>query len=166
METGLTMEGRVAESTHEFPVQVTWQGNSGAGTGDYDSYARTYRIAVAGKAELKGSAAAAFAGDASLHNPEDLFVAAVSACHMLFYLALCARSGVRVEAYEDSGVGSLELEGGGTGAISAIRLHPRVRLAPHSDRALAARLHEVAHERCFIARSVCCDVTVTAELTR
>ncbi|KFD11444.1 OsmC/Ohr family protein [Serratia marcescens subsp. marcescens ATCC 13880] len=90
---------------HHYQVAVTWQGNLGAGTEDYRAYGRDHLIGAAGKADIAGSADPAFRGDATRWNPEDLLVASLSACHKLWYLHLCATSGISVLAYQDDAVG-------------------------------------------------------------
>jgi len=149
---------------HRYEAALTWTGNQGTGTSDYQSYGRSYCVSIAGKPVLRGSADPAFRGDAAIHNPEDLFLAAVAGCHMLSYLALCARRGVRVIAYEDRATGVLTLEGGG-GRFTRVELNPVVTVAgpaggagegegDRGDLELAEALHETAHEQCFIANSV------------
>lgn len=138
---------------HRYEAALTWTGNEGTGTSDYRSYGRSYTVSIAGKPVLRGSADPTFRGDAALHNPEDLFVAAIAGCHMLSYLSLCARRGVRVIAYEDRATGVLSLEGGG-GRFTDVELNPIVTVAGGADHELAEALHEPAHEQCFIAASV------------
>lgn len=145
---------------HAYDAQVVWTGNTGDGTSDYTSYERRYRVQIAGKPDLVGTADAAFRGEADTHTPEDLFVSAIAACHMLTYLALCARSGVRVLAYEDAARGTMRLSPDGGGRFEEVVLRPRVTIAsPVSG--IAARLHEAAHDRCFIANS--CRVPIRYE---
>ena len=139
---------------HRYQVRVEWTGNLGHGTRDYRSYSREHEISAAGKETLSGSADAAFRGDASRYNPEDLLVAALSACHMLWYLHLCAEAGVVVVDYTDEAAGVMEQTPDGGGRFREVVLRPAVRLAGGSDAALAAALHEQAHARCFIANSV------------
>ena len=150
------MNERSRTNTHSYEAALTWTGNQGTGTSDYRSYGRSYTVAVAGRPELRASADPTFRGDAALHNPEDLFVAAIAGCHMLSYLSLCARRGIRVIAYEDRASGVLTLEGGG-GRFTDVELNPVVTVAGGAggaDLELAERLHETAHEQCFIANSV------------
>jgi organic hydroperoxide reductase OsmC/OhrA len=149
-------------STHDYQARVVWDGNTGEGTAAYARYAREYRVLVAGKPDLAGSADPAFRGLAERHNPEDLFLAALSACHMLFFLALCARNGICVLAYEDAAEGRMVTSDDGSGRFEAVTLRPRVILAEGSDPARAARLHETAHERCFIANSCRVPIRVSA----
>jgi organic hydroperoxide reductase OsmC/OhrA len=89
-----------------------------------------------------------------LHNPEELMLAALASCHMLTYLALCARAGIVVVAYEDEAAATLELAPGGGGELVEATLRPRVRLVAGSDPAAARALHARAAAQCFLARSV------------
>lgn len=146
---------------HEYTARVVWEGNRGEGTGIYTGYGRGYRAEITGKPVIAGSADPAFRGDPERHNPEELFLIALSACHMLFYLSLCARRGVRVLAYEDDPSGALELHPGGGGRFREIRLSPVVVIADGDDASLARDLHRAAHELCFIANS--CSVPVRCE---
>jgi organic hydroperoxide reductase OsmC/OhrA len=144
----------MAGRTHEYAARLVWTGNSGAGTASYTEYSRAYRLAIEGKPDLIGSADPAFRGDPELHNPEDLFLSAVAACHMLTYLALCARRGIRVVSYEDDARGEMVLRPGGGGKFEEITLQPQVRIEGEEHVELATQLHEPAHEYCFIANSV------------
>ena len=139
--------------THRYELALAWEGNQGTGTADYATYGRGFRIAIAGKPELQGSADPAFRGDAGLYNPEDLLLAAVASCHMLSYLALCARQRIAVVRYADAAEGTLALLPTGGGRFEEITLRPRVTLARGGDRPAAAALHERAHQLCFIASS-------------
>jgi organic hydroperoxide reductase OsmC/OhrA len=96
-------------------------------------------------------------GDATRHNPEDLLVASLAACHMLWYLHLCADAGIRVIAYEDTAEGAMSVDADG-GRFAAVTLHPVVTIAT-GDAALAETLHGEARRRCFIANSVNFPVT-------
>lgn len=146
---------------HDYETELRWTGSRGVGTASYTSYDRDYRISVAGKPDLEGSSDAMFRGTAERYNPEDLLVAALSACHMLAYLALCARAGVRVVDYTDRASGTLVFDAQGGGRFESVTLRPMVTIADpaHADSALA--LHHTAHDRCFIASS--CSVPVRHE---
>jgi organic hydroperoxide reductase OsmC/OhrA len=148
---------------HRYGARVMWTGNGTAGTLSYTSYDRSYRVLVEGKPELHGSADPAFLGDPARHNPEDLFVAAIAACHMLTYLALCTRQGVPVLAYDDEATGVLELAAAGGGRFTEVELGPTVTIAGGADAALAERLHHTAHQQCFIAAS--CSVPIRCRAT-
>jgi organic hydroperoxide reductase OsmC/OhrA len=139
--------------THAYQIKTTWTGNTGAGTSGYRAYERAHEISAAGKPVIAGSSDPNFRGDAARYNPEDLLVASLSACHMLWYLHLCADSGIVVTAYEDNAQGTMvETENTG-GHFTEVILRPAVTIAA-GDSELAMRLHERAHELCFIANSV------------
>jgi len=138
---------------HHYRVTTVWDGASAGTTRDYRSYSREHRIEVAGKAPLRASADAAFRGDPALHNPEDLLVASLSACHMLWYLHLCAEAGVEVLHYQDDATGVM-VEAPGAGRFDEVILRPRVTIGADSDEAAALAQHERAHRECFIANSV------------
>jgi organic hydroperoxide reductase OsmC/OhrA len=139
---------------HDYKARLVWDGNLGDGTSTYTGYGRKYRVQFAGKPDLPGSADPIFRGDASVYNPEDLFVASLSSCHLLSYLALCARSKINVVAYEDDASGTLVLRPDGGGKFESVTLRPSVTIAAGSDEKRALELHETAHDMCFIAASV------------
>ena len=139
---------------HSYPIRMSWTGNTGTGTANYRGYDRTHEYSVRGKPVIPGSADPAFRGDATRYNPEELLVMSLSSCHMLWYLHLCAESGVVVTAYVDDAVGTLvEVKETG-GHFTEVVLRPAVTLAAGSDAALATALHEKAHHLCFVANSV------------
>jgi len=140
--------------SHSYELALTWSGASKGPTADYASYSREYRIAFADKPPLVGSADPAFRGDPALHNPEELLLAALSACHMLSYLAVCALAKITVLSYEDSASGTMSEVAPQRSAFTDALLRPRVVIATGSDRAKAAALHDQAHKICFIANSV------------
>src|ERR1700757_4052216 len=96
---------KAMHEAHSFEVDVTWTGNAGAGTSAYTSYQRAHEIPPAGKPVIQGSSDPAFRGDRSRYNPEELLVASLSACHMLWYLHLCAVNKVTVLQYRDAAIG-------------------------------------------------------------
>jgi len=147
-----TTSGR--KNAHDYKAHLIWDGNLGSGTTSYTGYGRKYRLQIDGKPELVGSADPMFRGDGAIYNPEDLFVAALSGCHLLSYLALCARTKINVVAYEDNASGTLLLTPNGGGIFESVTLRPVVTLAPGSDEKRAMELHEQAHDLCFIAASV------------
>lgn len=139
---------------HRYSATITWTGNLGQGTTDYKAYARDHVISIAGKPDIAASADPAFRGDISRYNPEDLLLASVCACHMLWYLHLCAEAGVVVVAYVDAAKGVMAAGPDGRTRFDSITLYPTVTLAGGGDPALARAQHRAAHEACFIANSV------------
>ena len=140
--------------THHYETHILWTGNRGQGTTDYKSYARSHEISVAGKPLILGSADPAFRGDKTQYNPEELLVASLSACHMLWYLHLCSVAAVVVTHYVDRAVGTMAETEDGSGKFSEVVLKPMVTVAPSSDIQQAQQLHEQAHHFCFIANSM------------
>lgn len=139
---------------HHYNVTISWTGNKGTGTSDYKSYERSHSILIDGKEELLASSDAPFRGDVSKHNPEDMLVSAISSCHMLWYLHLCADAAVIVLEYSDNASGTLTLPDNGNGHFSEITLNPKVVVQDASMIDKANELHKKAHEKCFIANSV------------
>lgn len=140
---------------HHYRTHLSWQGDN---TLDYKTYARQHRIAIDGKPAVDLTADVAFRGEAQKHNPEDLFVMALSSCHMLSYLALCAKYRINVLAYEDEATGTMQEDNRGGGRFTEVVLHPRVTIADASQIERATELHHKAHELCFIASSVAVPV--------
>src|ERR1700720_4094993 len=139
---------------HRYSVNVAWTGNTGKGTSDYRSYTRDHEIRVPGKPPIHGSSDPKFRGDPVRYNPEELLVASLSSCHMLWYLHLCAINGIVVTDYKDEANGVMAENADGSGAFVEVTLNPHVTIDAHSDPAKALLLHEEAHRYCFIANSV------------
>lgn len=139
---------------HTYAIHMAWMGNDGSGTSSYTSYRRDHIYRAPGKPELPGSSDPHFRGDASRYNPEELLVAALSSCHMLWYLHLCAINKVNVISYADDASGIMQENADGSGQFLSVTLKPQVRVAPGSDLQKAIEFHEKVHELCFIARSV------------
>lgn len=152
--------------THHYAVQTEWTGNRGDGTTSYRAYERAHTIRADGKPELLASADPAFRGDRSRYNPEELLVAALSGCHMLTYLHLCAVNHIVVTAYRDAATGSMQESADGGGDMTEVVLRPHVAITSDSDADMARRLHERAHQLCFIARSVRFPVRCEPEVVR
>jgi len=145
----------MSPNEHRFESRLIWTGAAKGPTVDYATYSRECRVEFPGKPAIMLSSAAVFRGDPVLHDPEDLLVAALSTCHFLSYVALCARRGVHVTAYEDEAVGVMSRPPEAkTFRFTDVLLKPRVTIASDSDAELARALHEKAHEECFIAASV------------
>jgi organic hydroperoxide reductase OsmC/OhrA len=153
----------MTDRVHDYRLALHWD-SPGQGTVDYRSYSRQFRVEMSGKPDLLGSADPHFRGDAQLYNPEELLVIALSSCHMLSYLALCALKRVRVLAYIDEAHGRM-VEHGNGGRFEEVTLRPRVTIAADSDLALARSLHHDAHESCYIASSVNFPVVCEPQLT-
>jgi organic hydroperoxide reductase OsmC/OhrA len=142
---------------------VRWTGNQGSGTSTYRAYSRNHEISAAGKPVVPASSDPAFNGDPGRYNPEDLLVASLAGCHMLWYLHLCAVNKVVVLEYQDNASGTMEETAGGGGRFVEVTLHPSITVTAQSDLDTARRLHHDAHEKCFIAGSVNFPVRVQPE---
>ncbi len=147
---------------HRYHAEIVWTGDRGQGTVGYRAYDRTWDIATPGKAVVHCSNDPLIGGDPSKYNPEDLLLAALSACHMLWYLHLASNAGLVVLGYRDTPVGLGETSGKGAGRFLSAVLRPRIELAAGSDLARADRIHAEIHQYCFIARSVAFPVSYEA----
>lgn len=145
-------------ASEQYEIINEWTGNTGSGTSSYTSYSRSHEFRVEGKPTLPGTSATSYRGQPDRYNPEELLVASVSACHMLWYLHLCAEAGVVVESYTDKAVGELTTYPAGSGEFACITLRPKITISAKSDLNIARRLHAEANAMCFIARSLKCDV--------
>jgi organic hydroperoxide reductase OsmC/OhrA len=140
---------------HHYQTTTTWTGNLGSGTSQYKAYSRNHEITSAKKAAaIQGSSDPLFRGDPSRYNPEDLLVGALSACHMLWVLHLCADAGIVVVDYSDQAAGELVEHPDGSGEFTRVTLHPRMTITDSSRVEEAVAIHHQAHKVCQIARSV------------
>jgi organic hydroperoxide reductase OsmC/OhrA len=144
---------------HEYTARVAWTGNRGQGTAHYKGYDRTWEVRTPGKPVIPCSNDPLLGGDPGLHNPEDMLISALSACHMLWYLHLASDAGVVVHAYQDDPLAVGEIDASGASRFLRAELRPRISVAPGSDLARADALHGEIHKTCFIARSVNFPVT-------
>ncbi len=151
---------------HDFPNRIVWTGNRGTGTSAYRDYDRTWDMALEGKDTLSCSNDPMLGGDPSKYNPEDMLIAAISSCHMLWYLHLCSVAGVTVTAYEDTPVGVGESEPDGTGRFLEAILYPKITITKESDVQKARDIHDEIHKHCFIARSVNFPIRYEVEITQ
>jgi organic hydroperoxide reductase OsmC/OhrA len=142
------------DRTHSYDVTITWTGNSGTGTSGYRDYARAHQVTADGPPPIAASSDQALRGDASRWNPEQLLTAALSQCHMLWYLHLCADAGVIVTGYTDQAHGTMKEAADGGGHFTEVMLRPRITVTSPAMIDMAMRLHEVANSKCFIANSV------------
>jgi organic hydroperoxide reductase OsmC/OhrA len=153
----------MSPKSFQYEVDVEWMGNEGDGTAS-PKFDRSNEISATNKPTIVGSAPVEFGGDGENWSPEELFVAAVSQCHMLTYLFLCARAGIVVESYRDRAVGTLDIEQGPRGRFRQVELHPEIVLVS-GDTQQATALHVDAHRSCYIASSIRAEVLVEATVT-
>lgn len=158
----------MSERIHTYQIRTTWTGNTGHGTANYGAYKRDYEISGQDKhSPIPGSSDPAFLGDAGRYNPEELLVASLSACHMLWVLHLCADAGITIAAYSDEPNGVMAETGGGAGHFTEVTLRPLIRITDAARIEEAKALNERAHRLCFVANSVNfevrCEPCVVAE---
>ncbi|MDJ0571147.1 MAG: OsmC family protein [Pleurocapsa sp. MO_192.B19] len=113
-----------------------------------------YQIEIPGKPVVFGSSDPAFRGDKTKYNPEELLVASLSSCHMLWYLHLCSEAGVIVIDYQDRATGKMGETKDGSGKFNEVILQPKITITAESSLEQAQQLHDKAHKFCFIANSV------------
>jgi organic hydroperoxide reductase OsmC/OhrA len=138
------VEGQVTEHS----ARVVWEGTK--------EDLRAHSVAIGG-VTVRGSASPQWGGDPEATDPEQMFVAALSACHMLWFLALARERRLRVLSYEDDASGTLDHD---SFAFTGVTLHPRVEFESEPDADVLAELHHEAHRRCYIANSASIPVEV------
>ncbi|MGJ0512247.1 OsmC family protein [Methylocystis sp.] len=144
----------------EHKATIKWARN-GADFG-YKNYSRDHIWRFDSGVETPASAAPAYLGNPQRVDPEAAFVAALSSCHMLTFLALASNKGFVVDSYQDNAVGRLEKNASGKLAITHVELRPRIICSGDKQpmQADLEWLHDKAHRECFIANSVTTEVTV------
>jgi organic hydroperoxide reductase OsmC/OhrA len=149
---------------HKYLTTIEWTGNNGSGTSGYTAYERSHTIQVAGKVNIDASSDPHFRGDDKKYNPEDLFLASIASCHMLWYLHLCADYNIIVQAYTDKASGLMVTGTDGGGQFTKIVLMPLVTVQNESMIDMAVKLHHKAHEMCFLSNSVNFEITVQPQI--
>lgn len=139
---------------HHYHIKTQWNGNTGMGTTSIRSYDRSHTVYNEGKPALNLTTDNALVGDKTKLNPEDLLVSAISSCHMLSYLYLCALHGIVIHSYTDEAQGTMIEKENGGGSFSEVTLHPSFTVESESMVEQAMALHHQAHEICYIANSV------------
>jgi organic hydroperoxide reductase OsmC/OhrA len=142
------------EKTHHYTTILNWTGNKGEGTAGYRAYSRDHVLTVAGKPELPGSSDPSFRGDPTRYNPEELLVASLSSCHMLWYLHLCSVNDIVVVDYQDRAEGIMMEKEDGSGYFKEVILRPVITITNPARVDRAREVHRDAHAFCFIANSV------------
>lgn len=145
---------------HQYHTTIEWTGNTGSGTSAYTAYERSHVIRTDNKVDINASSDKHYRGDATKHNPEDLFLSALSSCHMLWYLHLCADNKIIVESYTDEASGTMETTADGSGRFTQVVLAPAIIIKNTDKTDLAYQLHHKAHEMCFLANSVNFEIVI------
>lgn len=155
-----------ATRAHHYRITTRWTGNLGPGTAAYTAYSRSHELSAEGKAApIPGTSDPRFRGDPARYNPEELLLGALSACHMLWVLHLCADAGIIATEYSDEAEAEMCELADGSGQFTRAVLRPRMRITDASRIADAAAIHERAHHLCFIARSVNFPVECVPQIT-
>ncbi len=142
----------------EFKVHTKWSSLTESDTSKARNNSKTHSIHIKSKDVLTISAAKEFKGDQTKHNPEDLFLSALSSCHMMSYMYLCDKNNITLVNYTDETSGILEVKADGGGKFISIVLYPIVTILEKNKIDLAIRLHREANRLCFIANS--CSVPI------
>jgi organic hydroperoxide reductase OsmC/OhrA len=146
-----------------YTTQLQWQRGADESFTD-QRYSRRHILRFDGGVVLPASSSPTVVplpmSDAAAVDPEELFVASLASCHMLWFLSLAAARGHVVDGYDDDAVGVMARNAQGRLAMTCVTLRPRVRFAAAGapDAAALAALHHAAHEACFIASSVKTEV--------
>jgi len=148
---------------HRYFTNLQWTGNTGLGTNSYREYERAHRISVKGKYSIECSSDTAFRGDKTKYNPEEMFLASLSSCHMLWFLHLSSEAGVNIIEYSDNATGKMMESEDGNGKFTEVVLHPKVKVKETWMLAHMQELHDKAHHFCFISNS--CNFPVLHDWT-
>jgi organic hydroperoxide reductase OsmC/OhrA len=151
------------DMTHVFFSHLDWSGAVKGATCDVATLDRDLDVTIDGTT-IPMSSAPAFGGDPLRVNPEQLYVAALSACHALTFLFLAARDHLLVRGYSDDAVGELAMVDGKL-RMAVVKLRPQITLDPDADVARARLLVDKAHRQCFIGNSVSAKVEVEPDIT-
>jgi peroxiredoxin-like protein len=140
-----------------FKISVNWKN-----TFTLEGYNRDHVVHYSGNQSLQNSSAPDFSGNTNMANPEELLASALASCHMLTFLAICSKSRLLVESYDDQAVAVLEKNEDGKMAVTKITLHPKIKFTGDQipDAEKIKSLHDKAHHNCFIANSIKCHVEV------
>jgi organic hydroperoxide reductase OsmC/OhrA len=129
---------------------------------DYKDYNREHDFIFSDKTIVRASSAPQFLGNPDCADPEQAYVAAISSCHLLFFIAYCSKKCITILDYQDDAMGVLEPDSQAKLWISKVILRPIIKFAdgqePNQEE--LARLHSLAHKNCFIANSVKSEVIV------
>lgn len=150
---------------HHYQLQTIWTGNKGQGTSSYTQYDRNFETIIPNKQIIHGSSDKAFRGDNLKHNPEEFLLAALSSCHMLWFLHVCANEKIIIESYTDNAVGTMVTDNTGTGRFTNAVLNITIKVTGNIDMDTINGLHTQANRLCFIAQSVNFEIEHTCSIT-
>ena len=148
------------KSMSEHKITLAW--NRGDAPFEYQKYPRDHTWKFDGGHEMTASAAPAYLGNPKNVDPEEAFVASLSSCHMLTFLAVACKKKFVLDEYTDEAVGHMEKNAEGRLAITRVELHPKLNWSGDKTPSPEEldKMHHAAHENCFIANSVKTEITV------
>jgi organic hydroperoxide reductase OsmC/OhrA len=147
---------------HEHRVSIHWRRETDSF--DYPAYNRSHLWQFESGVAVPASAAPPFLGTPDRVDPEEAFVAAISSCHMLTFLAICSRKRIRVDSYTDHAIGYMEENARGKLAVTRVDLDPQIVFGENAPGTEAIqKIHHLSHEECFIANSVNTEIRVLAQ---
>ncbi len=152
---------------HVFEITLTYPASAAQLTPPVANFSRDNIMRSAGKHEVAASSPAAFGGNDTRYNPEELMLMSLSECHMLTYLAIAAKKQITIVRYEDRATGQLgigEFGVAGKTSMQRVTLHARVTVAKGTNLEDARAIHIKAHANCFMANSVNFPITVEGEM--
>ena len=147
----------------DYTARLVWQRDAHQSFTD-NRYSRLHALHFDGGAVLPASSSPSVVplpwSDAAAVDPEEMFVASLASCHMLWFLSIAAAAGWTVDRYNDEASGRMARNAEGRVAMTVVTLRPRVIFGgpKQPDAAALAALHHEAHDRCFIANSVKAEV--------
>jgi len=152
--------GHLFRGMSEHKMTLTW--HRATPDFEYKTYNRDHKWSFDGGHEMEATAAPAYLGNPKLVDPEEAFVAALSSCHMLTFLAIACKKKFLLDEYVDEAVGHMEKNADGKLAITRVELHPKLKFsgAQQPTEKDIEEMHHFAHDNCFIANSVKTEVTV------
>ena len=145
---------------HSYTMDLKWTGKT-----DNLTYNRTFTLSGNGKSEIAGSADPSSRGDATKWNPEEMLLASLSSCHMLWYLYLCASAKIVVTEYHDNPIGILNVDPKGKSSFAEATLNPKIVIADPSRIQEAIDLQKKAHDKCYIVNSVNFEVKLNPQVS-
>ena len=157
------MNAILFRSMSEHKITLNWK--RGDKPFEYQKYSRDHTWKFDGGHEMQASAAPAYLGNPSLVDPEEAFVASLSSCQMLTFLAIAAKKKFVLDEYVDEAVGYMEKNAEGKLAITRVMLRPRLKFSGEKQ-PTAQEIEEMnhgAHEQCFIANSVKTEITIETQ---
>jgi organic hydroperoxide reductase OsmC/OhrA len=158
-----TTDAILFKSMSEHKITLTWK--RGDTPFEYQKYSRDHTWKFDGGHEMLASAAPAYLGNPKLVDPEEAFVASLSSCHMLTFLAIAAKKKFVLDEYIDDAVGHMEKNAEGRLAITRVTLSQRLKFSGEKQPTAQEieEMNHAAHEQCFIANSVKTEITIETQ---